>query len=602
MSGTGQKYNMKSKWNYIKDTFGKLKYILDRKQKILGVIVFFMSFLGALLETLGVSVIVPLVSIMITPDKLMGNRYVRFFADSFHLESVQQIIFAIGLGVVVVYIVKNLYFIMLSWVRIKFACKVQREMATSSMAAYMKRGYPFFLTSNTGDLLRGINNDILGVFEVLNQGMKAWTEMLTIILICIYIMVSDVYMATAVVILACICMTVVVLCFKKRMSVSGEKFRFFAGEAYKNILQAFQGIKEIIVMRKQKHFTDNYEQAYINQQKAMISQTVGVESPAYVIEAICVSGLLMTVCVRVGFNDNPGEFVPMLASFAVGAFRMLPAMGRISSSMNQIIYCMPTLNAVYENFKEAEEYVKKNGDNGFQTPDQYSDCTFEREVSIENVTWRYEQGNVYVLQNLSVRVQKGHSVALVGPSGAGKTTLADIILGLLIPENGKVTVDGVSIFDIPEQWSRMVGYVPQSVYLIDDTIRNNIAFGVNEEDIDEGEIWRALEQAQMKEFVEKLPEGLDTYVGDRGIRFSGGQRQRVAIARALYRNPQILVLDEATSALDNDTESAVMDAIDALQGQKTMIIVAHRLTTIRNCNEIYEIKDGHAVKKKYEDL
>ena len=214
--------------------------------------------------------------------------------------------------------------------------------------------------------------------------------------------------------------------------------------------------------------------------------------------------------------------------------------------------------------------------------------------------WQYEGQTRPVLDGVSFEIHKGQSVALIGTSGSGKTTLSDVILGLLTPAKGSVYMDGIDIYTMPKAWAGIVGYVPQSVFLIDDTIRNNVAFGLR--DIDDADIWKALEQAQLKAFVETLPAGLDTIVGDRGIKFSGGQRQRVAIARALFNKPEILILDEATAALDNETEKAVMESIDALQGQITMVIVAHRLTTIRNCDSIYEIKDGKAVKRSKSEV
>ena len=233
------------------------------------------------------------------------------------------------------------------------------------------------------------------------------------------------------------------------------------------------------------------------------------------------------------------------------------------------------------------------------TGDKYS---FKKELKVDNVWWKYDDAENAVLKNLSMTIHKGESVGFIGASGAGKTTLADVILGLMRPQEGQVFIDGIDVYTIPKQWSRIIGYVPQVVYLTDESIKNNVAFGIPDNEIDEAMIWNALEQAQLKTFVEQLPEKLETRVGERGVKFSGGQRQRVAIARALYCNPEILVLDEATSALDNETEKAVMESIDALQGKKTLIIVAHRLSTIMNCDSVYEIKDGIACKRDKKDI
>ena len=227
---------------------------------------------------------------------------------------------------------------------------------------------------------------------------------------------------------------------------------------------------------------------------------------------------------------------------------------------------------------------------------------FEKELTLSHVTFSYEARDLTVIDDLNMTIKKGASVAFIGSSGAGKTTLADIILALLKPKSGQILMDGIDIEDLGGRWHQIIGYVPQSIYMTDDTIRRNIAFGIADGEIDDEKVWKALEMAQMKDFVMNLSMGLDTIVGEWGVQFSGGQRQRIAIARALYNNPDIIIMDEATAALDTETETAVMESIDALQGIKTLIIVAHRLTTIKNCDVIYEIKDGMAIERKKEEI
>ena len=295
------------------------------------------------------------------------------------------------------------------------------------------------------------------------------------------------------------------------------------------------------------------------------------------------------------------ELVPALSAFAMGAFRILPSLGRISSALNTAIYYMPSLNHVYENLQRINDYQEKDYKES-ETGAESDRIILKNGIDIENISWHYKNSDVYVIHNLNLTIKKGTSVAFVGQSGAGKTTLADIILGLLEPQEGKVLIDGNDIYHMGKQLGKIMGYVPQTVYLTDDTIRNNVAFGIEGSDIDDDKVWDALEQAQLKQFVKNLNQGLDTFVGDRGVRFSGGQRQRIAIARALYENPDIIIFDEATAALDNETELAVMESIHALQGYKTIIIIAHRLTTIKDCDEIYEISDGKARSRKYEEL
>lgn len=592
----------------IKDAWNKLQFILTKHQKHLGFVILCMTLVGALVETLGVSVIIPFVQAMVEPDELMQNQYLTGVIRLFHIESSSGLILMLGIGIAFVYIVKNLYLTLLSSCRIRYSTRIQRELSVLMMESYMKRGYLFFVQVNTSDLLRGVTSDVSAVYYMIYNAFRLIAEVLTSFAIVAFIMLTDFGMAICVIVLAGICFVTVILGFRKPMQKLGLEYRESSGEVQKHSLQAFQGIKEVIVMHRQRFFVEKYGKALGRQQKATIGQTVATESPAYIIEAVCVMGLILTVSLRV-YGTNATAFIPQLASYAVGAFRILPSLGRITSSFNQIVYYAPSLNKSYENLAEVRnaelEMVQeicmlkeKNAEEVSGLKDLPESGSAY--LTIQNIHWRYPSSEQEVLSGVSMKIQKGTSVAFIGHSGAGKTTLADIILGLYRPQEGCVKLEGMDIRTMPEKWCNYVGYIPQSVYLIDDTIRNNVAFGVDEPD--DNLIWQALEQAQLKEFIAGLPDRLDTIVGDRGVRFSGGQRQRVAIARALYNNPPILILDEATSALDTETEDAVMEAIDSLQGSKTLIIVAHRLTTIRNCDVIYEIADGKAVVRKKEDV
>lgn len=592
----------------VRAIWDKFMFILTRQQKQLGAVILLMTLFGALVETLSVSVIIPFVQAMVNPRKLLENRYIRPMAERFHIEEDIQIVVFLGIVIALVYILKNVYLTILSYCRVRYATKVQRELSVLMMKSYMKRGYLFFSQTNTSDLLRGIIADVTAVYQMMYNAFRVIAELLTTIAIVIFIMKTDIRMSLCVIALAAICFVVVVLGFRKPMRKMGLQYRESNKDVNKHSLQAFQGIKEVIVMHRQKFFVERYEEAFARQQRATIGQTVGTESPAYVIEAVCVAGLILAVSFR-GYNGTDMvSYIPKLASFAMGAFRILPSLGRITSSFNQIVYYAPSLDKTYDNLKEVRmaendrelentRLLAKHQSVGLdETGERQSDTYLE----IKDIHWQYPAADKEVLSGVNLIIKKGSSLAFIGQSGAGKTTLADIILGLYRPKQGSVLYQGRDIKSMEGIWGQYIGYIPQSVYLTDDTIRSNVAFGVEQPEDDK--VWRALEEAQLKEFVLSLPLKLDTVVGDRGIRFSGGQKQRVAIARALYNDPEILILDEATSALDTETETAVMEAIDSLQGNKTLIIVAHRLTTIRNCDVIYEITDGQAVERKKEEV
>lgn len=584
-----------------KEIWDKFRFILTTSQKKWGIVVIIMTLLGAICETMGVSIILPLVQVMIEPQQLRENEILEPIIEKLHLTSDAHLIWAIGGAVIVVYAFKNLFLTFLSYVRVKYACKVQRELSVEMLNSYMKRGYVFFLNSGTGDLMRGMINSITYTYTGLYQIFKLFAEAMTIAFICIYIMLADMVMALCVVGLAVICLALVVLVCQKQVKKCGEVYYKYSGLINQSLIQTFQSIKEILVMHREDYFIGSYKKKYQKQQKGFIGQTVAAESPTYIIESICVAGLIVAVCIKAITAEDASLLVPQLAAFAVAAFRILPSLGRISNYFNQFMFCIPAINDTYQNFKEvrgqedtAEEQREWDG--------KIEHANLIDQLSIENITWKYPTATGNVLEGVSIDIKKGQAVAFVGKSGAGKTTLADVVLGLLKPQNGCIKIDGMDIEDISGERSSLIGFVPQNANLLDDTVRRNVAFGIEDEEIDDELVWQALEQAQMKDIIEEMPEGLNTEIGERGIRFSGGQRQRFAIARALYNNPDILILDEATSALDTETETAVMKAIETLQGHKTLIIIAHRLTTIKNCDVIYEIKNRKAYERKYMEL
>lgn len=286
--------------------------------------------------------------------------------------------------------------------------------------------------------------------------------------------------------------------------------------------------------------------------------------------------------------------VSTVSAFGVAAMRVLPSVNRINTYITQISYTQPSLDFVYQNLQEGMKTDAMLAERKAKA--QKEKLRLEHQIELNHISFHYPDSDKDIFTDAHMVVPKGKSVGIIGTSGAGKSTVVDILLGLLHAQEGEITCDGVDIFKNYESWLAQVGYIPQSIYLVDESIRDNIAFGIDKDKINEKRIWEVLAEAQLKEFVEELPEGLDTTIGDRGVRLSGGQRQRIGIARALYHDPEILVFDEATSALDNDTEAAVMDAVNSFHGKKTMIIIAHRLNTIEKCDIVYKVEDRKLVE------
>lgn len=595
-------HNLKS----VKELWMKYNFILTKTQKRWGIVLFFMTLLGAVFETLGVSIVLPLVQVMIDTETLMKKDYVRDAMRILQIETSSELVWFIGFVVIGVYIIKNVYLFLLSYIRVKYACKVQRELSVEMLISYMQRGYLFFSGTTTGKLLRGMQGSITNTYEALYQVFRMVAEVLTVGCICLYVLLTDWLMAACIAGMVLLSLVLVVGGFKQWARRCGTIIFKQDALIYKTLLQAFNGIKEVLVMHRQKFFVSFYEQNYNKRQKGMIGRTVSMESPTYIIEGLCVAGMIVAVCLKATNTADATVLVPQLATFAVAAFRILPSLGRISSYFNTFMSCVPGINETYDNFYQARKQCGGKIEGQWKYSDkinrEYEGEYDWNELRVQNVSWTYPDSSKVILNDVGLTIQKGKSIAFVGASGAGKTTFADIILGVLQPQTGTLWLDDKPLEEIVEIHPGIIGFVPQSVYLLDDSIRNNVAFGISEDKINDDRVWSALRQASLEEFVRNSEKGLETIVGESGMRLSGGQRQRIAIARALYNNPDILVLDEATSALDSETEEAVMEAITCLQGEKTLIIIAHRLTTIKDCDEIYKVENGKLTQCRYEEL
>ena len=588
---------------------GQVNYILNQKQKIQFFGLFFLGLGCAFMQTLGVSAILPFVQAVMTPDVIIQNRYISPILETFQITDANMIIVLIGIVIIFVYLVKNIYLVIAGNIQTRFRCHFHEELSTRLLYSYLNRPYSYFITTTSSAILQTIQNDSNCVYDIMNTLYQLVAEGFTIIFLGILLLFSDWFMACGVLSVCGLCFVFVTLGFKKKLSKYGIVSRNAKEEQFKYLYQPIMGNKDIKVMQRSDFFIKYFKDATEKVTKTTIVYDIVTALPEKLIESICVAGIIGIVCMRIQMGVDVTVFVPQLSVFAIAAFRIMPSISKCAGYFQTMVFYRPYVESAYNDMvgfnqyeEEFQQYYLKEHERLKSKQISMEHLAFNDEVVIDNINWKYDNSENLIINGLSLTIKKGEAVAFIGSSGAGKTTLADIILGLLRPEHGTVQMDGVDIFAMPRNWSRLIGYVPQSVFLIDDTIRSNVTFGLAPEQIKDEAVWDALEKAQLKEFVSNLPEGLETMVGERGIRFSGGQRQRIAIARALYHDPDILVLDEATSALDGETENALMEAIDHLHGSKTLIIIAHRLSTIRNCDKIYEIREGKAYLKSKEEV
>lgn len=590
---------MLGKFKILKEVFYKINIILTKKQKAKSAKALIAIVISSILELLGITIIVPFITSVMNPELIMSNRYFIFITNALHIQKPSPSVTLIMLGIllILVYVFKNICLIFSRYIQNSYQYDIQKDLSITMMRSYLNHPYEYFVNTNIAEISNGLWNDVPQFVSIISTLLSCFSELITTFLILCFILTMDFLTSIGLIAIAFLCVTIIVFGCKNITARIGNRQREVNLEENKCVHQTFYGIKEIFVMQRKSFFINAYEEASKKLTEVRKKYQFILSLPERIIETLVVCGIVIIVCVRILQGYAAEEYISQLAAIAVACFRLLPTLNKLTNSASQIIYSIPCLDSVYRNITEARTYADKSDITTAALDANTASLCFNKDIDIHDITWQYSGSDNNVLEHLSLRVSKGESIALIGESGAGKSTLADVIMGLLDPQQGNILVDGQPIKQNLIQWSKLIGYVPQSVYLTDDTIRNNVAFGIPAEEIQDEKIWAALKQARLDEYVRELPHKLDTIVGERGIKFSGGQRQRIAIARTMYYDPEILVLDEATSALDEETEKAVMESIDSLQGQKTLIIIAHRLSTIRKCDKIYEVIDKKIIER-----
>lgn len=573
------------------DLLAKIKSILSPEEINRARIQLALMLIGMFLEMLGVGLVIPLITLLTQERAGLGGSLLPFFGDNTRGFDQATLIGVVMAILVVVYLIKNLFLAFLLWSQSRFAYGVQASLSRRLFSVYLHQPYAFHLQQNSAQLIRNATTEAnLFASHALMQGMQLVAESMVVAGLVLLLMLLEPLGMLGVVLALGTATTLFFRVTRARVLIWGGQRQTHEGLRLQHLQQGLGGIKDVILTGRMDAFLERYDLHNVAAAVAARQQEFLKQVPRLSLEWLSIFGLAVLVASMVIRGEELADVAPVVAAFGAAAFRLMPSLNRILNAIQTLRYMSPVIDALQ---RQVLLPVSRSDAEGAPLP-------FEREIEVANVRFSYQPDRPPALQNVTLTIRKGETVGFVGTSGSGKSTLIDVILGLLAPDDGSVKVDGRNINSNLREWQAMVGYVPQSIYLTDDTLRRNVAFGVPDGQIDEVAIGAAISAAQLDDFVAGLPDGLSTIVGERGVRLSGGQRQRIGIARALYHNPAVLVLDEATSALDNNTERGFMDAVEALHGRKTILIVAHRLSTVEKCDQIVQLENGKLVNSHVE--
>ena len=583
----------------------KANRIFEKKTKVKIVILAGGMIVGAILETSVLALIAPFISITLDPSTIESNDVLSYINSLLGFSSTNGFLAFLAFFLAFVYGFKGVYSFTLNKIMFRFISRQQVALSNRMIKVVLSKPYLYHVSKNSAEIQRMILGDIKELTNLLTMVLSLLSDVFISFFIIVLLFMTSIPMTLGVVCLSVLCILIYMKKFRGKVRKKGVENRKNAVEMTRAVRQALGAIKELKVLQREDYFAGVFDGKSRRFAKSKQTYQVYKTIPRLMIETICFGGAFILIGVMSVRGVNMGEMIPQLSIFVLAAFKLLPIVTRFTGYINDIIFYSPSVEAVYANLYEEGENPQEEFRNiQLRNDDEKNEVnTIEntsKDIIIRDLTFQYPNTSGPVLENVNLRIPEKKAVAFIGSTGAGKTTLADIILGIYEPMKGEVLYGNESVHNNPK-WGNRIGYIPQHIYLLDESITANIAFGIPEAKIDMKRILDVIEKAQLNEFVESLPEKLNTTVGDRGVRLSGGQRQRIGIARALYTNPDILVMDEATSALDSETEKAVMDAIDNLKGSRTMIIIAHRLSTIEHCDIICRVEDRSIIIERGEE-
>lgn len=567
----------------------KIRALLDRKQKITLVGLLFLMIIGAFLQMASVGVLVETVNVVIDPEAVSNSRIAKAAYEWMGRPDFKIFSITVMATLIFSFVIKNLFLYLQSKATLAFVYVNQFRTSERMMRHYIKRPYEFYLNADTAVIQRSITSDVNNSYALILNLLHLMSDIFMAIFVVSFCLYKNGVMTIVMAVVMIVLVVVIKKVLKPIMIQAGKDNQRYYSGLFKCISQMVHGIKDVKVSGNEKTFVDEYDACGKGYVEAVQKYSLYNNIPKYLIETVCVAAMMLYLIVEILLGVSTGNTTESLSTLAAAAFVLLPAVNRISNEITSITYLEPFLMGVADNL--LGEVTEESTDmTDYEKP--VVKMKVEKEITLQDITYAYPNTDRKIFEHANLTIPIGKSVGIVGTTGAGKSTVVDIMLGLLKLQGGKVLADDTDVTSNYRGWLKNVGYIPQMSYMLDDSIRRNVAFGVAKEQISDERVWEVLRDAQLDEFVKSLPDGLDTKIGERGIRLSGGQRQRISIARALYEDPDILILDEATSAVDNDTEAAIMESINRFQGKKTMLIIAHRLQTIEKCDMVYRVENG----------
>jgi len=566
------------------NVINKLSLLLERQQKVGLIFIFILMFVGMMFESLGIALILPLLTAVTQPNAIDIYPIVSEISSFVGITTQKQLIIGSLVAIMIVYFVKAVFLLYSGWIQGKFTAGLKVNISQRLFTIYMHQPYAFHLQRNSAQLIRNVTDEVFELVLSFASVMSLLSELLIILGIGAMLFILEPVGLISIISTVVLFGSLFYALTKGRTLELGKQRQFHEFQVLQHLQQGIGGFKDATLLGREKNFIQQYVRHSRESAKVGIVYGVLMSLPRHMFELLTVIVLSIFIFVLLFIlNKEVDVIIPSLGIFVMAAFRIMPSANRIIGNMQSLRYSIPVINRIYD---EMLLPVRVN------THNEESQQKLTNNIHIKDVDFLYLASPNPAIHAVNIHINDGSIVGFIGSSGAGKSTLIDVILGLLEPTKGQVLVNEVDIQNNMRSWQNRIGYVPQSIYLTDDTLKNNIAFGIPEGEIDIQSINDAISQSQLKEFVEDLPQGIETMVGENGVRLSGGQRQRIGIARALYHHPSVLVLDEATSALDSITESEVMNTIESLHGNKTIIIIAHRMSTLKNCDHIYKLRNG----------